>query len=350
VSSDYLDPIEQGSTAEAGTRPPQSNGSSKARWLFAAKLVVGLSLCAIIVARVDWGAAASSLASTGLTLIAVMFGILIAIVFLSAYKWRLLLLIHGVEYSTLRLSKYYFIALFFNNFLPTSIGGDGYRIYKTFDNGRSRASAVISVFMERLTGFGTLVALGVGAALILAAETHGELTMLMVGVVVGGLALPAIAWHMRSLVPRRVLDAMPEKLKRLQVTIIEHFEDYVRQPGRSAAVLVLSVVFHVSLAYAYFVILRYGTGQPISMLEVMAVLSLSTFVAVLPISINGIGVFEGTFIYLIAQYGVPAEASVVPMILNRGLLIALSLAGAVLYLLDTAGVAPTRPARVDAGN
>src|SRR5690606_34718589 len=143
-------------------------------------------------------------------------------------------------------------------------------------------------------------------------------------------------------------DAMPEKLKRLYATIAEHVDDYVRQPGRSAAVLALSVVFHMSLAFAYFLILRYGVDQPISMLEVLAVLSLATFVAVLPISINGLGVFEGTFIYLFAQYGVPPEVSIVPMILNRGLLIGLSLAGAGLYLLDTPGAPAARPTSADA--
>src|SRR5690606_18220324 len=117
--------------------------SSIARILFAAKIAIGLTLCAVIVAKIDWQAASSSLAETGAGLVAVMFGILVALVFLSAYKWRLLLSIHGIEYSTLRLSRYYFVALFFNNFLPTSIGGDGYRIYKTMHNGRSRASAVI---------------------------------------------------------------------------------------------------------------------------------------------------------------------------------------------------------------
>src|SRR5690606_34950299 len=117
----------------------------------------------------------------------------------------------------------------------------------------------------------------------------------------------------------------------------EHMDDYTRQPLRSAAVIAISVVFHVGLGFAYFVLVRYGADQPISMLEMMSALALTTLVAVLPISFNGLGVYEGTFIYLLAQYGVPPDVSVVPMILNRGLLIALSLVGAGIYFLDSAG-------------
>lgn len=321
--------------------------SLRTKLLLFAKLTFGVVLCAIIVARIDWRAATGSLAATGLGLVAVTFGILIALVFLSAYKWRLLLSIHGVEYSTLRLSKYYFVALFFNNFLPTSIGGDGYRIYKTIHNGRSKASAVIAVVMERLTGFGTLVVLGAGAAVLLAAEANSVLTLLAVCVALVCIAAAPLAWRMRGLVPRRLRAAVPEKVRRLQATLGEHMDDYVRQPLRSAAAIVISVVFHVGLAFAYFVLLRYGADQPISMLEMMSVLALTTFVAVLPISFNGLGVYEGTFIYLLAQYGVPPDVSVVPMVLNRGMLIALSLVGAGIYVLDSAGFVSGRAASAD---
>ena len=74
MSSNYANPLDPGS-APGGetpqvdppvdpdeTRAPPSNRSTKARWLFAAKMVVGLSLCAVIVARVDWSSALSSLA------------------------------------------------------------------------------------------------------------------------------------------------------------------------------------------------------------------------------------------------------------------------------------------------
>ncbi len=71
-----------------------------------------------------------------------------------------------------------------------------------------------------------------------------------------------------------------------------------------------------------------------NLLELLIALVISNLVAVLPISINGLGVYEGTFMYLLGQYGVPYDVSVIPMILNRVLLVPISIVGASFYLLD----------------
>lgn len=347
MSDEYSDPREDASSP--ADRPGGSGPGHpfRAKIILLAKVALALTLCVIIVAMVDWRAASSGLARTGIELVAVMFAILTANVFLSAYKWRLLLAIHGVEYSTLRLTRYYFIAVFLNNFLPTSIGGDGYRIYKTMRNERSRASAIIAVLMERLTGFGALVALGVASAALLASEAAGPMLVLLIGIVAACcvVAVPLSA-RMHPWVPRRLLNALPARLRQLLGTLAEHVDDYVRHPGRSLAVLLISVLFHLTVAYAFFLLLHYGADQPITMLQVVAVLAVTTLAAVLPISFNGLGVYEGTFIYLFAQYGVPPDVSIVPMILNRAALIALSLFGAAAYLLDHTDV-PAKAVSVD---
>ncbi len=348
MSHEHLEPLAGEPRARGNadpTQPPQH--SRKRLWLFLAKIAVGLTLCAIIVVNVDWAEAARSLAGTGLGTVGAMYAILIALVFLSAYKWRVLLSMHGVQYTTLRLSKYYFIAVFFNNFLPTSIGGDGYRVYKTMGSGRSKASAIIAVVMERVTGFATLILLGVGAALVVAADTGTEGTLLLLGGLAALVIAVPLAWRLRALVPQRFVAAMPEKIRKIYMILLEHGDDYVRQPRQSLGVLAISVVFHVGVAFAYLVVLRYGADQAISLAQVITALSITTLAAVLPISFNGLGVYEGTFIYLLAQYGVPPDVSIVPMLLNRGLMIAMSLVGAGAYLLDTAGDARPRAARAD---
>lgn len=312
-----------------------------------AKIAVAATLCGIIIARIDWGTAWSSLKATGWGAVVAMVAIMISAIFISAYKWRLLLEIHDIQYSLGRLSRYYFVAIFFNNFLPTSIGGDSYRIYKTFDNGRSKASAVIAVAMERLTGFGGLVVLGVAAGLLLTADVGGNVTTLALAGTAACVVVPWAAWRFRSLVPKQLVAAVPEKFRSLYRTVIEHFDDYARQPVRSLAVIAVTLCFHIVVAFGYYVILRYGTHYSITLPQLLTALTASTLVAVLPVSINGIGVFEGTFIYLLAQYGVPADVSIVAMILNRGLLIALSIVGAGVYLLDSkpsASVAALTPA------
>ena len=56
--------------------------------------------------------------------------------------------------------------MFFSNFLPSTVGGDGYRMYKVFSINCSKAGAVMPVVMERLSGILALLFLGFLAAVI----------------------------------------------------------------------------------------------------------------------------------------------------------------------------------------
>src|SRR5262249_19809847 len=75
---------------------------------------------------------------------------------LYVWKWHIVLRTMGRRIAYPRLAEQHFIALFFNNFLPTSIGGDVFRIYYL---GRREGYAAIglSVFMDRVLGFFSLV-------------------------------------------------------------------------------------------------------------------------------------------------------------------------------------------------
>ena len=47
-----------------------------------------------------------------------------------AMRWKVLLNGYNYQVSFSRLVSFYLMGMFFNNFLPTSIGGDVFRIYK----------------------------------------------------------------------------------------------------------------------------------------------------------------------------------------------------------------------------
>jgi len=85
------------------------------------------------------------------------FCLLPLLILLSVIKWQILLKSKGHEVSISYLFKLYLVGYFFNNFLPSNVGGDLVRGYElgTFTGNKSEAMA--SVFMERLTGLIVLV-------------------------------------------------------------------------------------------------------------------------------------------------------------------------------------------------
>ena len=79
---------------------------------------------------------------------------------LATWRWRLLLEALGVGAPLRRLTASYLVATFFNNFLPSNIGGD---IVRVRDGSRLTGSTTASlavVGIDRILGFGALYVLG----------------------------------------------------------------------------------------------------------------------------------------------------------------------------------------------
>jgi len=308
--------------------------------LLALKIIVTLFLSILILYQADWQAITQGLRRTSLPGLAMVLLAMTICVSISAWKWQLLLRIHGATYGFVKLHKWYFIAMFFNNFLPTSIGGDGYRVYRTLDNKRSRTAAVLAVFVERLSGILTLLLVGWFAA-ITGSVLHGGLLsqtyvqLGVVGLIITG-AIILILFNRRFW--QRLLNW--KRLPKLLRTLTEHLVDYRKQPGLSTAVIGVSLLFHLFTISWVWLLMKLA-GEPLAWYDVAVISALLSVVAVVPLSINGIGVIEGSLIYLAGQFGMSYDTALLVALLQRVLLIPISIAGGLLYLLERkTGISP----------
>jgi hypothetical protein len=309
------------------------------RGILLLKIAVTVLLCAVIVWKADWAAVGAGFRAADLPLIGVVFACMVACVTISAWKWKLLLSIHGARLPFNRLHRYYFIAMFFNNFLPTSIGGDGYRIYKTLDNQRSKTAAVLAVFMERLSGIASLLVIGVVCGAIGYFQDGHPLSRLALyaGVVGAAVGLPLLAMliHPRT---QRWIRSRP-RLPGVIRSALEHLDDYGRRPRLSALVVLVSFGFHL-FTLAWWLLLVRALGGSLSLTDLAVVAAVLSIVAVIPLSINGIGLVDGSFIYLSGQFGLDYDTALMFMLAQRALLIPISLAGGLLYLAQRDAPAP----------
>jgi uncharacterized protein (TIRG00374 family) len=304
------------------------------RYLWAAKLCVTVGLGWLLFSRADWSEVYATLARIPSGVIAGAFIIMLLSVTISAYKWQIMLRIHGVNFEFSRLHRYYFIAVFFNNFLPSSIGGDGYRIYKTYTNSRSSSSSVIAVVMERLTGIIALLAIGYFCAFAVYRTRGDEVSWTLMVFGTAGIAVAlAIALLFVLFGGYQRLKRWQDKPRLLRI-LFEHGNDYLRQPRDSAYAMLISFYFHVHNSLTFYLLLRYGAGVDISFTELLVVLTLVTLIGVLPISINGLGVVDGAFVFLLGAYGVNGDLALSVMLISRILLVLLSVIGAALYVSE----------------
>jgi hypothetical protein len=237
---------------------------------------------------------------------------------------------HGIHFDFWKLHRYYFIATFFNNFLPSNIGGDAYRIYKTLQNTSSRTGAVIAVFTERITGLWALLLLGLLGGIVVFLNGASSISRLGTILIIFGcfIVIPVLLLMFSRKFLTWVLSKkiLPIKFNK----ILEHLDDYRHQPLKTAQVILISIAFHL-FTLSWMLILIHAIGSTCSVFDLVLAVTISNLAAMLPVSINGIGLLDGSFIYIMAQTGMHYESALTFMLMYRLFSILVSAIGGVFY-------------------
>jgi uncharacterized membrane protein YbhN (UPF0104 family) len=308
------------------------------RVLLCAKLAVSAVLLVFLFSRVDVVALRRSLAAASP---AWLFGALLvyfANVVVSAWRWRLLLDTQHVHVPTSRLLASYLVAGFFNNFLPSNIGGDVVRIRDTARASGSKTLATMVVLADRGIGLmGLVLVAAVGASNAVGLHAEGAMPIvpawLWAGFVAGGaVAAPAVLAPDRVAQLLRPLTAfhpewIGERIERLTTALSK----FGASPGALAAcfggaviVQALLVLFHLAVVYAF--------GLPVAAWDLAVIVPVSFLIQMLPVSVNGFGVREATFSFYLTRLGVSLEQAVLLPLAATVLVMVFSLTGAVVYV------------------
>lgn len=304
------------------------------RLIFCLKLAITGGMIFWIINSVDWNQALENLVSVppGVVLTAVL--AMLSGWLVSAVKWQQLLIIHDRKFPLQTLTRWYGIAYFLSQFMPTNIGGDVYKIYKTFGKkADDNAIAVLSVFMERLTGLIALGIMGASVSIYLWTREQDSLAenVLLVSVPTGVCALIAIYCVYQFGLSVKIINH-PRCPKAINY-LIKHFGAYKYHPAKSTLVILLSFLFH-SIRVFIFTLLTAILSGTVMPLEITLVLTLLLLIGLLPISIGGYGVVDGAFIYFMSMYGLEPSIGITVMLLARLATLPTALIGGLLYFVE----------------
>ena len=264
----------------------------------------------------------------------------------SALRWRMFAAAVGLGGTWLQYLRYYFVGMFFNLALPTSVGGDVVRVwYLTRHSGRRGLAAFLSVVAERGSGLLVLIAVACVAGCVCPVPLPWWVTASVAAVggaaVLGVAVLPASGRVLRA----RVFGS--PKYDRLREAA-DGGMTYLRRPGLLAVTAALSVVVQVNNV-AVVALIGAGLGLKVSPLYYGVLVPLVTLLTLLPVSVNGLGLREAGTVLLLGPLGVGAAPAVTLSVLTFAVYAAASLFGLPCYLLDAghsaANVGPDVAAR-----
>jgi uncharacterized protein (TIRG00374 family) len=306
----------------------------RARVLVFGKLSLGLALLGFLIAKSDPSSLLENVYSLDLIFVLVVLVLPHVAMWLSCVKWQLLLAELGIMASVRHLFALYMIGSFFNNFLPTMVGGDVVKAYQLGREAGDPASVIAATFMERFVGLAALVSL---LPLVLLQKNVIEavpiLVPLVFGVIVGYLMVLCLVF---SSFPQRLpgaksnlglvrrLSPLLEKARR-QVRLFRHCG------WALLASYLISLLFYLVTATGSWAAAR-STGADVGFDYVLSVVPVILLAGLLPISLNGLGITESGYVVFLGLAGVSTVDALTMALLVRLRVFLTAILGGLIFL------------------
>lgn len=282
------------------------------------------SIFALILRSIDVRQIWKILHQANLGLLLIAFFVQFGSTTVSAYRWQLIM--HNLNFGQ-SFSFYwrsYFKAMFFNQGLPTSIGGDALRVLDVAGHGFRKRDALYGVMLDRIAGLAALMLLNLIAYFfnpdLLPIQIYYLTLLLMAGGMIGILVVS-------YLTKLRWFNAYP-KLAILKTML----ERLYRAFSTCRTLLLASSLLIPLLAMLGFFATGWALGLRYDLITYFVIVPPAILLTVIPVSLAGWGVREGALVALFSYIGAD-KATVLTMSVLYGLtLIIVSLPGFLIYL------------------
>ncbi|MCI5159740.1 MAG: UPF0104 family protein, partial [Candidatus Electrothrix sp. AUS1_2] len=240
--------------------------------------------------------------------------------------WQLIVSRLGFKAPFVFYLRSYFKGAFFNQGLPTSIGGDGVRIYDCAKVTGSAEDAFFGVFIDRIIGLAGLLLLNVGALVfnpdLLPRNIYYPLLLILIALATGLLLLFFLRKFSFFTVGKYLgfLGRLSER----------YFQVYSSLPALTSQ-LALSLLIHLLSMGAFFFIGQ-GVGLAYSVQVYLVMVPPVILLTLLPVSLAGWGLREGAMVAFFLLIGAEKSRVLTFSLLYGVVSVIASLPGLIIWL------------------
>jgi len=248
-----------------------------------------------------------------------------------SYRWQIILSSQKFFVRLSELIRLTFIGMFFNNFLPTSAGGDVVKGYYLIKGSERKIDLGASVLFDRIIGTISVVIMALIATILLYKRLPLQATLFILLLSTFTLFLVLFLRNRRL---AKILSGFFRfhKYKTLDIQskrVYERFHRYIHSQGMLGKSIVISFITQIfSILMNYLIII--GLGGRISLFLLFVYIPLIWVFSLFP-SINGLGIREGFYVYFFKGI-IGKETAFALSILILGLLLLNGIIGGLLHL------------------
>ena len=301
------------------------------RWLvYSLKATVTVMLIWLVLRGVEVGEAVHHLRNLSVSTLVVVMVLLVLQGMLGAWRWTFTIKVFGSALPYLMALRLFFEGLFFNQALPSTIGGDSVRMYRCTQAGVPVSAAVNGVLLDRLGGLSgllILVLINQPAAWQLVTEFAPRITFIAVLAVGTG-----------AIVGLLLLASLPNSVRRwryvsLAIELSVGARRMCRSPKLILPVLSLSLAVQVITVLVVYILAR-DLELSVTFWDCMVLIPLVFLAATIPVSIAGWGVREGAMVAALGLLGVSTSGAIAVSVLVGIGLFAIGLIGGTTWLVQ----------------
>ncbi len=296
----------------------------------AVKVLVTLAIFFLIFRNTDTRKVVATIGSAHLGYVLLGFAAQLLSTFLASYRWNIIMKELRFGQRFFFYLKSYFKGAFFNQALPTSIGGDALRVLDIVRLGFRKRDAFAGVFIDRLVGLSGLLMLNLLANLLQPGLLPEELFWIINALSAGGIAVILVLMAIQRFNLARFRFFRNSSWLRSFYGLSRRTNRVYR--GRKGAIQIsMTILTHLFSVIAFYY-LALGVGMHYGLITFLVIVPPVILLTLIPVTLAGWGVREGAMIGLFTLIGAD-KTMVLSMSILYGLaLIVTSLPGLYFYL------------------
>ncbi|OEH84975.1 hypothetical protein BHU72_07225 [Desulfuribacillus stibiiarsenatis] len=297
--------------------------STRKRIGLAVRIMVSIGVLLYLFYRIDWQDVTRNIQSADYKFIVAAFFATQLAIFISGIKWHILCK------STSNVGfweslRWYYIGFFFSNFLPGSIGGDAPRIYYASKK-MGLANAVASITVERVfAGIALVLTALIG---FIGAQSMTEFSYHLV-ILTGVFAILYIMLFNNS-----VIRFMTRRFGKSIQNFYQTIDHYKNQKRLLWKLLAYSVAFQFCFVWITDLLYR-ALGVEVNFLYQLAFVAIISAITMIPVSVNGLGVREGSYSYFFAIIGIAEATSITVSLLFYVIVLLATSVGGLFWIIE----------------
>jgi len=285
----------------------------------------------------------------------IKFVLLAALIYLSSYvlglfRWEMLLKGAKINLPLRRIIISYAGAMFFNLFLPSTIGGDMVRSIDLAAHTQRPREVVATVLLDRLSGYVGLVIVALVALLFGWGLVEDKSVLLSVVIITGILVAGLLVLFNRFLYAKinRILHSptsgkIREAIKNLhqEIHVFRHCKKIILKN------IILSILIQIISPITFYII-ALSLDIKINIAYFFVYLPIIAAITLLPISIGGLGLRDATTIFFFSKAGMVKDLSFAMSLINFSFILIFALIGGLIYVLSVhhRRLQPHKPHRI----